>query len=342
MRCWSCEFENLPGLGSCARCGSSLELAQVAIEPPRASPLRLVTRAGRAGRRVFARTPDFRAIWQALRHITPEPISGSALAWSIIPGLGHRFTGRRRLGRILLPIWCGLLALAILSLGGRLAWWFLSLAIATHAVAILSLFAANLAYERLLLRLAFGAVVYIGLRLLLYQPILWFGGRFLDLLPLNNITAGPMIAEGDWAFFAGPWLRPESFDRGDLVVYVVGADESGGVRIAPGYGFDRIVGVPGDLVQIRDGQLLVNNAQPPPTQGPLGVVPAGLWLELHLGPEEYAILPSRLRLRTYGEPRDRQSLVHSAFCQLTRVPAERIEGRALLRIRPLSRFGRFK
>ena len=57
MQCPCCQFENMPGLASCGRCGSVLDLNLVAIDvnPPRAS------RVAKGVRRVVPR----RAIYQA-------------------------------------------------------------------------------------------------------------------------------------------------------------------------------------------------------------------------------------------------------------------------------------
>src|SRR3990172_6356595 len=69
MQCPSCQFENMPGSGRCARCGASLALATAAIDvhPPRAGRLsrfeltfwRFWHGMGRAGSKASSALPAF-------------------------------------------------------------------------------------------------------------------------------------------------------------------------------------------------------------------------------------------------------------------------------------------
>jgi len=339
MQCWNCEFENIPGLRMCARCGGMLNLEGVSVEPPRASRLRAATRLARVGHRVRVCVPDVSRLVGGLTFLLPEPVSWSALAWSFIPGLGHLKADRAQLGWCILVAWLLLLLLTLLSLGTSWAWLFRTGMIATHVVALVSLFAASLAYERLYVRAAFGLVLFLGLGWFLYQPVEWLCARFYVALPLPAVLEGDVIASGDGLIYEGPWLRPSAFARGDLVLYRIEASQQNNLIIRAGLGIDRVVGVPGDHVQVRDGVLLVNGNAPQAGQGPLGpVAPLGNF-DLHVATGRYVIFPTRLALNLPGDPvrdaRVRQSLV----VPLSLVPHENVVGRVVFRVRPLSRFG---
>jgi signal peptidase I len=273
------------------------------------------------------------------------------LAWSIVPGLGHLKTNRFRLGRAILIIWLILLAMTVLSIGTTWTWLLVSGMVVTHAVAVLSLFAANLAYERLIVRAAFGALLFFCLNLFVYDPARWLCTRFVSTLVISNEPDGSVARQGDGLLVAGPWLRPDSFERGDLVVCRIQGYVSSGYVIRPGYNVDRVVGVPGDRIQLKGGVLLVNGTSPPKGERPLGEVPLGT-LELVLGHDEYLVLPSFLRREALIHvgplgvalpgPDLQRTLPAPVIRRLTLFQGEEVLGRVLLRLRPLSRFGRLE
>src|SRR5690349_19427402 len=124
MQCPSCRFENMPGLETCGRCGTSLVLAAAAIgvHPPRAS--RAAKRVRRAvPRRLLYRARD--AAVEAQRAITgsivedsriplPEP---GILPRLIVPGWAHFHTGQRIRGWCFLGAYLPLLLLALTRWG---------------------------------------------------------------------------------------------------------------------------------------------------------------------------------------------------------------------------------
>ncbi len=179
----------------------------------------------------------------------------------------------------------------------------------------------------------------------------------------NDVPTGsmrPTILEGDRIFidkhaydwrvpFLG-WRVAERSDpaRGEIVIFPSPVD---GVRLVK-----RVVGLPGDVIEVRNGRVLVNGA---PLEYRLGSGTAGAALEEELGEHPHAVLaggtlaslhdfgPATVPPAHYfmmGDNRD-NSLDSRVFGAVAR---EKIEGRALaiaLSVDPenwyLPRFGRW-
>ncbi len=336
MQCPSCTFENLPHLANCARCGSPLMLAEVCVEPPRAGRFRVATRAARLARNLRYRIPDVTGLGRWLHDLSPEPVSGKALAWTLIPGLGHLVIGRHRTGFILLGVWLMLMMSALALIGVNMAWFLMSLAIAVHAAAFTTLFAASLAYERFLMRLAFGGVLFVLAYLLLYWPPIWFVGHFAHFVPLVHVPGGGPLAADDVLLTEAAWTRSESFTYGDIVLYRVHRLIRPDVYGTAGHGIDRVVGLPGDHIVVQDGTLLVNGTAPPAF--PLGPINPQFVLDHHIRPAEYAIIPSQFGFHLGDLPGGRaeaEIVSASIIC----VAERNVAGKVLYRVRPWSRFG---
>ena len=140
MRCFNCQFENMPGITVCGRCNSRLDLEKVEFEPPRASSIRAITHFQTCWYKVKQAFSGLRNIRIPRFIRRPEPISGKGLAWSIIPGLGHLKTQRRRTGKILLGLWLVFLLLMFLSIGTTWTTFWIMCMIAVHTYAIMTFF----------------------------------------------------------------------------------------------------------------------------------------------------------------------------------------------------------
>ncbi len=331
MECLNCGFENIPGTPTCVRCQSVLNVGEVGVIPRRASSLRLATRLLRAWYWLATRLPNLTAHLPRWRPVTFEPVPWLAVILTLVlPGLGHLQEGHRRFGRILLGLWLAFLLAAVVTLTGPWSIWCLMGAITVHAAALISLQAGNLAFERILVRLLFGLALFLGLQWLVYVPITGLLEHAVVPLHLTNFTSGPVLSGGDGILYEGPWLRPANFTRGELVVYMIGPIHGPGFLLREGLGVDRVIGLPGEQVQFRDGVLLINGAPVDPPVTPLGawVLPV---LDMTLGPHDYAIVPSQLRLIL---PHARDPVPSDTLRSLTVVPEDRILGRVLWRVRP--------
>lgn len=338
MRCPACQFENLPGLTGCARCGSSLELATVDTSPPRASRLRVLTRLSRTWNVLGAPVLEWRHLVRPLGYLQVAPIPWRAVLRSIVPGLGQMHLGRRRLGWWLLGAWATLLLLQLPFIGSALAWLCFYLAVSVHATALLLLFGDNLSYERLWMRAAFGLAVMLGLYTLSYRPTLWVTEQMATVLPLGTFTQGATLERGDVVLVEGPWLRPARLQRGDLVAYRIETQGYGHNLIRAGYNVDRIVGVPGDVVELRDHALLVNGQRVTKRGQPLGDIPWPTHVWWYLSKDQYVIVPSRLPNRLVVPPHDPQ-VIEPTLRPMCLVLDRNIVGRVTCRVRPWSRLG---
>lgn len=337
MRCPACQFENLPGLTACARCGSPLELAAVAIAPPRASRLRVRTRLRRTWHTYGVPVLELRSMLRPLGYLQVAPIPWGAVLRSLVPGWGQMHVGRRRLGWWLLGTWAALLLLQLPVIGSGYAWLCLYLALSVHAAAVLLFFGDNLAYERRWMRMAFGLTVVLGLYTLCYRPTLWLTGRFATVVPLSSFTEGTVLNRGDVILVEGPWLRPAQLRRGDLVAYRIEADQHDHYVVRGGYNVDRIVGLPRDVVEIKDGALLVNGQPPSDGEQPLAGIPWRTNLRWKLLPGQYVVIPSRLLVRN-PLPAN-LGVIEPLAMRLCEIPDRNITGRVACRLRPWSRFG---
>ena len=146
MQCPSCRFENMPGLESCGRCGTSLSLSTVTIDvnPPRASKAAKRLRKA-VPRRLIYRARDLAS--EAHRVVTrstvedsriplPEPAILSRL---IVPGWAHMHSGLAIRGSVFLAAYLPLLLLGLAGWGSGLASILLGLAFSVHASSVVDI-----------------------------------------------------------------------------------------------------------------------------------------------------------------------------------------------------------
>ncbi|HVP10529.1 MAG TPA: hypothetical protein VMV94_04985 [Phycisphaerae bacterium] len=349
MQCWNCGFENIPGLKACARCASALCLDDISVEPPRSSTLHLATQVDRASNRLKSAFPYFTRFFDWMAGLFPVLsealallVSWRSLLWSLIPGLAQIKTRRPRIGWILLSIWLVLLLVAIVSIATDWTWYLVNAMVLVHAVSVTSLLVEELAFERQIIRAAFGVCLFFTLSYCLYRPVTTLLSRWYQPIVVPAQIRGGGFVEGDGIICQGPWRRPAQYARGDVVLYAVSSYQRTGFYVPEGLGLDRIVGVPGDYVQTREGRLLVNGADPAKGQAPLGAIPRHFAdLDIHLAAGEYAILPSSFSCTYHGNAAQ-LTWPPDLARQLMVIPYEDVLGRAVFRIHPLSRFGRIE
>ncbi len=329
MKCSSCDFENMPGLERCARCNAILNLKQIDIEPPRATgPVALRrTRLGviRSTHRIGF---NFSGIIQRLR--LPR-ISGGAplgsLVMSLVPGLGQLVLGQRILGWSILAGWCVLMALSFLTYGSVAGSWWRALAILVHATAIALAIRPGMTRLSWRGRLMVGVWFVIVLNLTIYLALSWTTTGLCGALQINNVADTGIVQNGDTIVYTGRWLRPDRYERGDLVIY----------ELEHGYGVDRIVALEGESVSIVSGRILVNGQPLPAEAMPLNGVRHFPDLEFTVNQGHYLILPSNLNWEAHGG--NVGQLIRQMLHRDCQVNASDISGLALWRLRPFSRFG---
>jgi signal peptidase I len=215
--------------------------------------------------------------------------------------------------------------------------WLLALAASIHVSALLSLLGPALVNWTTGRRVLLSLLLFLGLRVGVYEPIAGWAGRVYSMLPLTGFTPGTYVQDGDVLLYEGRWQRPATFQRGEIVAYRVRARQRGGVMAAEGVGLDRVVGLPGDHIRVNAGTLRVNGGRAPGPRSPLGPMTRMPDLDFTVPQGCYAILPSRLQMAVHGNPQ-----VNLMFGELSCVAAEDVWGRVVMRVRPWSRFGRLE
>lgn len=340
MQCINCGFENIPGMDVCVHCQSRMVLGDVAVVPPRASWVHSPTRWRQAwyrSRLGLKRIADaFRSRW-VTNWSTDVP---DAVMGSVIPGLGLIRKGIGLLGWPLLIVWSAVL-LATLASIGTLSYVFWISGLATiHAVGIVAAMRPLLRFEGVFWRAGFGVFCFLIVRFGAYGAVEWVGSGLYVPLPLQGVISTQVLRNGDGILYDGRWLRPDSFQRGDLVVFRIrGADiRTGGTYwyvIPDGLAVDRIVGVPGDRVELVNGSVLVNGEPAASYAYPLGSLRQYGNVSVTLGPVEYAIFPSTVPFAVHG-----YVPVGSLVEILAHVHSDDILGRVVFRLHPWSNIGR--
>ncbi len=335
MQCPNCGFENIPGLPSCARCRSGLGLGDVVVVPRRASALRVTTRVLRVW---YAVGFDLSLFWRWLRQPRSLTVAGApagSLACTLLlPGLGHIMARHKTFGRVVLVVWLVALLAALATLASPWSARCLLVAVFMHTLALMSLLAGpeGLSPAR---RTLLGLAVFFGLQWLWYLPWLLLVRGVIVPLPLTNMWYCQILQSGDGILHEGSWLCPDTFQRGELVVYDIPPLQSGHVYVAAGLGLDRVLGLPSEHVQWDGDRLTVNGAELDPDTVALASLRYLREFDVRLTDHEYLIPPSRLRLNLSGGGVDFEAL----FWRLLVVPSERIRGRVFWRTWPWQRWG---
>jgi len=335
MQCPSCQFENMPGMAVCGRCGAQLRLSAAAIDvhPPRASVrakrlrrwfpryrLMAVLHGAVAGLTAF-RSPDFD--WDRL--------PAGVYLRMVVPGWPQRYLGQLQRGRVMLWLYVALLGLGILSIGTTFGALVLGTALAVHISSMMDVLwpAAHGWRTRSLAILvcvaAVGTVVYL--------PPIWAASQFVGVRRIA-LTAGPLHA-GDAILY-----RPGgSAEVGDVVLYEI-AEAGVQARTPAGYPayyrvqgqfIDRIVAGPGQAIVWKQRRLQIDGQSSPHQPLHPSAVTADLQFTVPAG--YYGILPST-------QPQDAPRFPPEIWQAMSLVPQRQILGRVVLRQRPIWRWGR--
>ena len=340
MQCINCGFENIPGMDVCVRCQSRLNLGDVAVVPPRASWVHSPTRWRQVWYRFRLTLRKLAAAWDAHWAGSWSPDLPTAVVGSLIPGLGLVLKGAGILGWGLLLVWSALLLMTLGTIGTwAYGYWISGLAV-VHALGIAVALRPILFLERTGHRALLGVILFLLIRFGAYATVEWVGRGFYIPLPLNGLVANAILRNGDSVLYDGRWLRPDTFQRGDVVIFRLrGGTFYAGRQvmyyIPNGWAVDRVVGVPGDRVEFIRGALRVNGEPAASYAHPLADLRRYGDVSLTLEPGQYAIFPSTVPIAVYG-----QVPVGTFIQKLVHVPGDDILGRVVFRLHPWSTFGR--
>ncbi len=335
MQCPSCQFENMPGITVCGRCGARLQFspAEIEVHPPRASQ-----RAKRL-RRWF---PWYR--WAAVVRSATERIpalrvpelDGQRLPWGVclrmvVPGWPQTYTGQRQRGRWMLGLFLVLFAAGMVAIGTSCGALLLGTAVAVHISSIMDVLwpIAHDPRDRALAVLV--GVVAVGA--VVYAPPVWLLSQIVGVRRIA-ITAGPLQAGDVFLYRPG-----RAVNTGDVVLYEIPRAQVP-TRTATGYAavyrvqgeyVDRIIARAGQAIVWEDGRLYVDGQRAPFQPLHPDTVTTDLRFTVPQG--YYGILPST-------QPQDAPPFPPDIWQALSLVRPSQIRGRVVLRQWPLWRWGR--
>jgi signal peptidase I len=338
MECPSCAFQNTPGMRNCVRCQGLLDFSGIAVDPPRAASSAIVRR-GRAMAfrfRLGARERRTRYI-SGLSIGMDIPGAGQLVPWAAVPGLPQIRAGAPSMGWTILVVWVALLILAVLMVGSGMSLLLLAAAGSVHCFGVTLFLAGAMQSMPIFRRMATGLAIYGVLLVGVYLPARYLLTSTVGVIRLPAHASSDLLQARDVLLCTGPWTRPDAWERGMLVVYSTPGHSMSGVVINSGQIVDRIVGLPGDTVEIRHGTTYVNGERLPREQGP--VFPHRLpELVVTAGPGEYVVIPSGMHILAIGQP-GIYAQATGGIVWLAGVPEERLVGRVLWRLRPWKNAG---
>lgn len=335
MQCPSCQFENMPGITVCGRCGAQLQRspATIDVHPPRAS-----VRAKR-WRRWFPWYRYEAALRSAVGRLpalrTPEldwdRLPSGIFMRMVVPGWPQTYMGQPRRGRWMLGAFLVLLAAGMLSIGTTFGALLLGTAMAVHISSIMDVLWPITHDWRARAMVVLVCVAAVGT--VIYVPPVWALSQIAGVRRIAT-TAGPLQA-GDVLLY-----RPgRTGNVGDVVLYEITQAQVPS-RTAAGYAaiyrvqgeyVDRIIAGAGQSIVWENGQLHVDG-QLAPFQ-PLYPDTLNADLRFTVPPGYYGILPS-------AQPQDAPSFPPDVWQAMSLVPQTQIRGTVVLRQRPICRWGR--
>lgn len=333
MQCPSCDFSNIPGSVACARCQTRLDLDGIDVLPPRAGDHIIPLRMRQTCWRLNSAIDQF-SISRAVTSRVPELADLPRLLRGVIPGWTQRRDGRHALGWTLTIVWIVLVLGAIYLRGGARGWPAYFAVVGWHGMAISLILAPSLRSASLAHRAAVGIATWLLLNALLYVPAGTLMSRLIVPIQTDALIGGRGVRPGEVLLHQGPWLRPPSYRRGDVVVYVIHRRNLPGVYIQEGRLIDRVLGVPGDAISMTPTSVTVNGRTlSEADELPLRSIPLRTDTFV-LDADEYLIVPSLGRFQLYGIDR-----TPPLPMELMRVHHEDILGRVVYRTRPFWRAG---
>ena len=246
--------------------------------------------------------------------------------------------GHKRFGQIVLGIWIAMILGVVAYAGSSASWLWYVVAVGFHCFIVTLLMSRLLQRLPIARRLATGLLIYAALNCLLYLPANWVVHRFIVPVQLNGLRRIELLNNGDTVLHSGPWAHPEAWNCGDLVFYRIHGLNMNNVIIGDGYGVDRIVARGDDLVEVKDGKLLINGqgvtGNRMPVNGLVGI-PNG-W-KIQVPPRHYLVFPSTLRLG--GQGANYEHYVAQALHRIAVLGEGDVMGRVWWRLRPWKQFG---
>lgn len=335
MQCPSCDFQNMPGSGRCARCGCSLALATAAIDvhPPRASRLS----------RRMPRLWGLKRAWGNLFQSASHPFAAvfhrfddtnfdlSTIVRLVVPGWAHWYRGNGERGLVFFVAFLSLLLPGVVFLGTGLGSMLLGLAFGMHVASAVDAMVG--AFTDFGGRLAFTFACGLALLMSIYLPLGFLVSRVATPIQITQSIPGFMRGDVLW------YNRSAVIEPGDLVYYEVPQTTITG-QLANGHAanfvfqnrwINRVAAVAGQEVAWKDGQLLVDG-QVSPWQGRA---------EFGMGADEPFEVPAgQVLILPDSLISEGVQLNAATWRHLSQVPRSQVLGRVYFRSAPVGRISK--
>jgi len=271
IECGKCGLQNLDHVTVCIECGNSLiqdisDSQEQVYFPARAGKYKNIRllfykiRRNTGALDINKPNPVAQVDSSYLNKFLLDLPDYKGAAASIIPGLGHVIQKRFLRGFIFFALWLACLLFGILFYGRVFSNFCFGCAIAIHASA---------AFDCLPLSLPFfnniQSRVGMMLSLMALSLVCYYGGfSFINArlfgVWINLNRAAPVLMKGDFILIR----RQTEYKRGDIVFYHtaghgINMGQDVNFFIAAGTYFDRIIGLPGEKIEIIKGKILINN-----------------------------------------------------------------------------------
>ena len=296
-QCSNCQFQNMPGVTQCGRCGTSLMLrtAVINVHPPRATWWAKAWRKTFAARLVRSVRESSRSVerqWGVTLDAELPPLG--VLCRLLVPGWAQMYDGRATLGRGLLLGYGVCLLAAAVSFGSTFCSLMLGMAFACHGVSVYDVArrSSPSPSDRIFR-------VLLGCGLLA-------AGLYLPAYSLASSYVNPIVIQADRSpLLAGDvlWVNRSASVRssprvGDVVQYQMAEARATGRTVAGanavfvfrGPRIDRVLAGPGQVI-VWDGERLTVDGQISSAL-PLNPKGAKQRLSFTVPTDSYFILPS--------------------------------------------------
>ena len=334
MQCVNCKFNNMPGSQTCARCGSSLMLAESGIDvhPPRAGSIALLMRRLVPIHQLYYSMRDrhanlSRATMPLIDAHLPEK---ALLARLVVPGWAQLHIGERWQGRALLFAWLALLLAGLLYFGTWGGSILLGLAFSVHSFASADIVNRASEDRGIAAQITRSLAISLILAATMYGPGSYLITRIAD--PISPQYAAGQIRDGD-TLLVNHWATP---DAGSVVLYDIPQYQGAALRIEglqrvgyAGQRIDRIIAIAGDQLEVSKGVLLVNGKVA--RNASLGTVKLPDLPRTDVPAEYVFIVPTTTK--------DLDFAVDAGMLrQMCLVPTRQVQGVVYARLHPLHRF----
>lgn len=224
-------------------------------------------------------------------------------AWlSVIPGLGQIYNGQLFKAFPFLFSFITLVTLFVIYIKQDISNWLLYAACGVIIIAFMDAFVTSIiknqrgtVSKRQFFSLFFYGLFLMGFTLLMLQ---WYAHGLFQLTHINNDALSPYFQAGDYVCVnrCAYWFKNPQ--RGDIVfyapdttfeaedtqgnLYIIGADNA----------IERIIGLPGETVEFKNGIILINGTPLPQETYPLVTTSMPGFLKTTLSNDQYFILQS--------------------------------------------------